>query len=174
MRKILLVAEVALLAEDIKFTVRCQEDTRIHSPKSPARRWLFDDCRMSDASCDEDDDSLTDTGVSGRADEDSDVYEFYGMTNDKDVDEGQPEEGEDKAKAESEQTMKRSANRGINIQGVPWKKSEIKKEVNTMPQASTDITELSRLLGEWEEPEEFQKIGVSSDFVKLVISYRVS
>ena len=178
MRKILLVAEVALLAEDIKFAAQYQEDTIINSSKSPARSWLFHNYRMSDASCDEDEDndSLTETDVSGRARKNSDVYEFPGMTIDNDADdtnEGQPDEGEEKAKAKIEQTQKRNVNRFINIQWVPFKKNETKKEVNTMLQTSTDGTELSRLLGEWEEPEVFQKIGVS-DFVKLMISCRVS
>ena len=46
-------------------------------------------------------------------------------------------------------------------QWIPFKKSIPKKDVKTLLQTTTNSTELVRLLGEWEEPEFVQKIGVS-------------
>jgi hypothetical protein len=180
MRKILLVAEVALLAEDIKFAVQYQKDTVMNSAKTPARGWLFDNYRASgaDRDDDEDDDSLTETDASaGRARKYSDMYEFPGMTSEidgEDNNEGKPEEGGIRrtggimAQDQNEKSSKRGVNKFINmnIQWIPFKKHETKKEVNTMLQTSVDSSELSRLLGEWEEPEVYQKIGVS-DFARL-------
>lgn len=168
MRKILLIAEVGLLADDIDFAAQYQEENFVCPTKSPARGWLFDNYQTPDVGNEEDEDEDSTTDFSSRR-KNSDVYDYPGidnsvgkntMQNPERVGDTANEEVANEEKAATKATS--GVNRFMNIQQwIPFKKSVTKKEVKTLLQTTTDSTELVRLLGEWEEPEFVQKIGVS-------------
>jgi hypothetical protein len=153
MRKILLIAEVALLAEDIAFNAKNSENSLINTTKSPARGWLFENYRSKTNAEDDDDDeeeSMTETDVSIRMRKNSDLYDFpiddHASSQQGKDDRGVPQ---DSIKLKAHQRF---------IQWVPFKKNGTKKDITKL--LETKESELEKLLGEWEEPEVVRKISV--------------
>jgi hypothetical protein len=169
MRKVLLIAEVALLAEEIEFAAKNLENNMINTKKSPARGWLFEHYRTDtnvgeEEDDDEDEESMTETDASMRMRKNSDLYDF--PTDDlatsqqgKDNDQGGAVAPQDSIRRKAQQRF---------IQWVPFKKNGAKKDISNL--LETKESELEKLLGEWEEPEVVNNISVSSLSI-MQISY---
>ena len=162
MRKILLIAEVALLAEDIAFAAQNSENNLISTAKSPARGWLFEhyrtDNNAEDDEEEEEEESMTETDFSRRGTrKNSDLYDFPV------ADELTASKGKDGGGtgAPQDASSKRLKAHQRFIQWVPFKKSGTKKEIKNL--LETKESELEALLGEWEEPETVHKVSVSAD-----------
>jgi hypothetical protein len=166
MRKVLLIAEVALLAEEIEFAAKNLENNMINTKKSPARGWLFEQYRtetnLGDDDEDDEEESMTETDASMRIRKNSDLYDFpvddlASSQRGKDDDRGGLPPAQDSMRRKAQQRF---------VQWVPFKKNGAKKEITNMLQ--TKESELEKLLGEWEEPEVVRKISVSysSSFTK--------
>lgn len=159
MRKILLIAEVALLAEDIAFAAKNSENNLINTTKSPARGWLFENYRSVANAEDEDEEeeSMTETDVSIRARKNSDLYDFP-------IDDlASSQRGKDDREVPQDSIRQKAHQRFI--QWVPFKKNGTKKDITKL--LETKESELEKLLGEWEEPEIVRKISVSHSFNPL-------
>eukprot|EP00557_Chaetoceros_sp_GSL56_P005248 CAMPEP_0176505866 /NCGR_PEP_ID=MMETSP0200_2-20121128/16732_1 /TAXON_ID=947934 /ORGANISM="Chaetoceros sp., Strain GSL56" /LENGTH=1081 /DNA_ID=CAMNT_0017905467 /DNA_START=263 /DNA_END=3505 /DNA_ORIENTATION=- len=179
MRKVLLIAEVALLAEEIEFAAKNLENNMINTKKSPARGWLFEhyqtNMNMDDDEQDEDEEeSMTETDGSVRRRKDSDLYDFpnddLGMSSNR----GRGRGGKDDS-AEGEMPPQDSTKRKSQqkfIQWVPFKKSGTKKDINHLLQ--TKESELEKLLGEWEEPEVVNKISWADTSIRKILQFRES
>ena len=155
MKKVLLIAEIAMLAEEIEFMAKNQRNNEAlllsNKKKAPARGWLFENYKAGTDGLvqddDDDDDSITE--YSG-ARKNSDVYEFPG-----------DDDGElDNAGIEDVKENEVTAQKGNIFQFYnPFKKDKAKKEIKSMIKTSK-TQEIEKLLGEWEEPEVYRKAQV--------------
>eukprot|EP00557_Chaetoceros_sp_GSL56_P008411 CAMPEP_0176506328 /NCGR_PEP_ID=MMETSP0200_2-20121128/16971_1 /TAXON_ID=947934 /ORGANISM="Chaetoceros sp., Strain GSL56" /LENGTH=975 /DNA_ID=CAMNT_0017905945 /DNA_START=568 /DNA_END=3491 /DNA_ORIENTATION=+ len=165
MRKVLLIAEVALLAEDIAFSAKNSENSLINTTKSPARGWLFENYRSEiDAEDEEEDEeSITETDVSVGRRKNSDLYDFP-------LDDlASSQRGNDKG-ARQDSTIRKAHQRFI--QWVPFKKTGTKKGITKL--LETKESELDKLLDEWEEPEVAQKISWAETSIEKILQFRES
>jgi len=154
MRKVLLIGEVALLADDIEFGFL--EGQRVPPPpqQSPANKWLFDkykkevviadDANAEDAEDDDEDDE------EDAIRKNSDLYEVEGMNEEAET----PAEKDDSLKKEKKGPL------------LKWIHSA-KKTREVHNSASVLLNEKDRramesLLGEWEEPDIKKKFSVRS------------
>lgn len=157
MRKLLLIAEVALLAEEIQFAMTHDSTYLPSSSIAPASGWLFSGYDATEK-FGEDDDDLTDTSPPSQR-KNSDLYEID------DVSIVHPEE------------TKNAPQEGITLNLHSDGKSSMMKKLkwnpfmktNAKPQShevksllrSNEKIEVSKLLGEWEIPEATRKETVS-------------
>ena len=169
MRKVLLIAEVSLLGEDIEFSAKnLQKEAMAKLSKSPARGWLFTNYGdVVDAAGDEDvedeDISLTDASHPRKY---SDLYDIAGM------------EGNDEDNTAPPQEVEETIARENTRKGLKWKpfqKSGTSKEVKKFLQQPTKDLELQTLLGEWEEPETLNKVAWEDNIsIRKILQFRES
>ncbi len=161
MKKVLLIAEIAMLAEEIEFMAKNQRNNEAlllsNKKKAPARGWLFENYKAGTDGLvqdddDDDDDSITD--YSG-ARKNSDVYEFPGDDENTDKNDELDNAGIEDAKENEVTAQKGNIFQFYN----PFKKDKAKKEIKSMIKTSK-TQEIEKLLGEWEEPEVYRKAQV--------------
>lgn len=167
MKKVLLVAEIAMLAEEIEFMAKNQRNNEAlllsTKKKAPARGWLFENYKAGTDGLvpdddDDDDDSITD--YSG-ARKNSDVYEFPGddeTAGNVDKNGETDNDGIDDVKENEVTAQKGNIFQFYN----PFKKDKAKKEIKSMIKTSK-TQEIEKLLGEWEEPEVYRKAQVRAE-----------
>jgi hypothetical protein len=158
MRKVLLIGEVSLLAEDIEFSAQHHTQLVKSTSNTPASGgWLFDNYTRkrkgptSDDDNDDDDDDRSESSdeeVSSR--KDSELYAFEGM--------------DDGSIVEAEKDTHHIENRSIKtkkrLRWMTFTKHATKKEAKKLMGGSEHL-EMEKLLGEWEEPEIEGNIPVS-------------
>lgn len=157
MRKLLLIAEVALLAEEIQFAVTHDSSLLPSSSITPASGWLFSGYEATEK-YGEDDDDLTDTSPPSQR-KNSDLYEFDDMSI------ANPEEVIQTTQEESNHNMKSKGKSSMmkKLKWNPFMKSSVKpqsQEVKSLLRSNDKIV-VGKLLGEWEIPEVTRKETVS-------------
>lgn len=181
MKSILLVSEIAMLAEEIEFMV---SNTK---KKSTARGWLFqnynntrqaggEDDGVGEDDEDEDDDEDNEYSNSRKY---SDVYEFPGAAPSIDVDDDNDNDGDINNEMNNDTTTA-SARRDKEEQHIstnksnifpfhnPFKKDRNKTEIHSMIKKS-NTRELEKLLGRWTEPEVYRKAQVRQGLCRYSI-----
>lgn len=143
MQKVLLIGEVAMLAEEIEFAIKnnaTQNKTMAH--QSPASKWLFDKYKSKSSKNDNDDDQddEEDEVVDGMR-EDAELYKVEGMD-------------DSTGKSNVSDTKKKGMNNWIRF---PRKHTE-EKTASLLKDSDRAIME--SLLGEWEEPQLRKKSSV--------------
>jgi hypothetical protein len=157
MRKLLIIAEVALLAEEIQFAVTHDSTLLPSSSIAPASGWLFSGYEATEK-FDEDDDDLTDTSPPTQR-KNSDLYEIDDMSiahRDEAI-YTTHEETNSKPKSGGKSSMMKK------LKWNPFMKSSVKpqsQEVQSLLRSNEKIV-VGKLLGEWEIPEVARKETVS-------------
>ncbi|GFH58160.1 hypothetical protein CTEN210_14636 [Chaetoceros tenuissimus] len=178
MKKVLLIAEIAMLAEEIEFMAKNQRNNEAlllsTKKKAPARGWLFENYKAGTDGLvqdddDDDEDSITD--YSG-ARKNSDVYEFPGddeTVGNVDKNGETDNDGIDDVKENEVTAQKGNIFQFYN----PFKKDKAKKEIKSMIKTSK-TQEIEKLLGEWEEPEVYRKAQWEDTSVHAILQFRES
>jgi hypothetical protein len=143
MQKVLLIGEVAMLAEEIEFAIKnnaSQNKTMSH--QSPANKWLFEKYKTKGSNVDDDDDQEDDDDqVEEGMREDSELYKVEGMDD----------------SIGSRRLVKKK--KGINS-WIRFSKNHSKEKAESLLK-DTDRDVMESLLGEWEEPQLRKKSSVS-------------
>ena len=155
MQKVLLVGEVAMLAEEIEFATKnntTQNKSMNH--QSPASKWLFEKYKSKSANADEDDqdEEEEEDEVNEGMRDDSDLYKVEGM---------------DDSIGRSPQSLD-NKKKGFN-NWIRFSKKNTKEKTNTLLKDS-DREVMESLLGEWEEPQLRKKSVVSVPLHSFVMS----
>lgn len=162
MRKILLISEVAILAEEIQFAATHDSEFLPSTSITPASGWLFSGYER-DEGFGEDEDDLTDTSPSQR--KNSDLYEL------EDVSVIPATETLPSGVKVDGKMLKSSLNSNAKKKLIwnPFVKVSTKlqsKEVRSLLRLNENI-EVAKLLGEWEIPEVTRKETVSFFFFQI-------
>ena len=157
MRKLLLVAEVALLAEEIEFAATHDSTYLLSSSIAPASGWLFSGYETTDK-FGEDDDDLTDTSPPSQR-KNSDLYEIDDMSiaHLEETQNAQHEDNTFNVKSFGKSSMMKK------LKWNPFMKTNVKhqsQEVKSLLRPNEKIV-VGKLLGEWEIPEATRKETVS-------------
>jgi len=187
MKSILLVSEIAMLAEEIEFMV---SNTK---KKSPARGWLFQNYNNTRQAGGDDGGGVVEDDEDEDDDEDneysnsrkySDVYEFPGAAPSIDEDDDNDND-RDINNDMNNDTTTASARRDKGEQHIstnksnifpfhnPFKKDRNKTEIHSMIKKS-NTRELDKLLGGWTEPEVYRKAQWQDTSVHKVLQFRES
>lgn len=144
MQKVLLIGEVAMLAEEIEFAIKnnaSQNKTMSH--QSPANKWLFEKYKTKGSNIEEEDDQDDEEDeVEEGMREDSELYRVEGM---------------DDSIGKSQRLITKK--KGINT-WIRFSKKHSKDKTESLLKDS-DREVMESLLGEWEEPQLRKKSSVS-------------
>lgn len=138
MRKVLLIAEVSLLAEDIEFEAYHGKYRMVPislKTKGPRGGWLYNEYDMQKDSGDLE---------NSLSNDDSDFYDI------EDSSIRDRRNSGDSNNKEDERNMKRTTRRRLNWS--PFRTSKTKKEIKQML-TSSQREEMCKILGSWEPPE---------------------
>lgn len=153
MQKVLLIGEVAMLAEEIEFAIKnnaIQNKTMSH--QSPANKWLFENYKTKGSNVDDDDQEDDDDQVEEGMREDSELYKVEGMDD----------------SIGSQRLVKKK--KGINS-WIRFSKNHSKEKTESLLKDS-DREVMESLLGEWEEPQLKKKSSWKDVSVRKILQFR--
>lgn len=147
MQRVLLIAEVAMLAREIEYSVKSGEKISHDLPRNwntPANRWFFDRYRNKneedgDERKEEEDD---DDDIERTSQEDKELYKLTDL---------------DDETVQQEAKPKSTTNMWSRLH-----KKSIREPILELQESDKEV--IATLLGEWEEPQITKKFSVSFDW----------